>query len=88
MCTWCSVKVLFTCVQMLGRQQVRKGSSAIWEPLEQTARCWVGQSKQEYTQRKRASKRFSLTLDQWHEGRIGEVLQEDDCSSMYRDVAT
>ncbi len=42
------------------------------EPLEQTARYWVGQSNQEYTQGKGSGKRFSLTLDQGHEGSLRE----------------
>jgi hypothetical protein len=84
---WCSTKVLFTFVQVLDRQQARKRSSVKCEPLEHTARYWVGQSKQEYTWGKRSSKRFSLTLDRGHKGHIREVLQEDGCSSMYRDVA-
>jgi hypothetical protein len=54
---------------------------------EQTARYWVGQSKQEYTWRKRSGKRFTLTLNRGHEGCIREVLQEDSCSSMYKDIA-
>jgi hypothetical protein len=58
------------------------------EPLEQTARYWVSQSKQENTSGKRSSKRFSLSLDRGHEGHIREVLQEDSCSSMYKDIAT
>ncbi len=87
-CIWCSAKVLFTCVQVLGRQQAKKGLSVKCATLEQTARYWVGQSKQEYTWGKRSGKRFSLTLDRGHEGRIRKVLQEDSCSSIYRDIAT
>jgi hypothetical protein len=86
MCIWCSAEVLFDCIQVLGRQQVRKGSSAKCEPWEQTARYWVGQSKQEYTGGRRSIKRFSLTLDWGHEGRIREVLQEDGRSGMHRDI--
>ncbi len=78
--------MLFTCVLELSRQSASKGLSAKCEPLEQTARYWVGQSKQEYTWGKRTSKRYSLTLDQDHEGRIREVLQEDGCSGMYRTI--
>ncbi len=33
---------------------------------------------------RKARRRLSLSLDQGHEGRIREVLQEDGCSSMYR----
>jgi hypothetical protein len=86
MCIWCSAVVLFTCTLVLSRQSARKGLSAKYEPLEQTARYWVGQSKQEYTWGKRTNKRHSLTLDRGHEGRINEVLQEDGRSSMYRTI--
>jgi hypothetical protein len=86
-CTWCSIKVLRTCVQVLGRQQAKRGSGVKCGPLEQTARYRVGQSKQEYTWGKRSSKRFSLTLDRGHEGHIHKVLQEEGCSSMYKDIA-
>ncbi len=54
------------------------------ELLEQTARYWVGQNKQGRYLWKRASKRFSLTLERGHEGRIREVLQADNRSSMYK----
>ncbi len=55
-----------------------------YESLEQTARYWVDQDKQERYMWKRAGKRFSLTLERGHEGRIREVLQEDSHSSMYK----
>ncbi len=54
------------------------------ESLEQTARYWVGQDKQERYKWKKAGKRFSLTQEQDHDGRIHEVLQEDSRSSMYK----
>ncbi len=57
------------------------------KPLEQTARYWVGQSNQEYTQGKGSGKRFCLTLDQGHEGSLREELQKDSRSSMYKDIA-
>ncbi len=76
--------MLFTCTLVLSRQSVRKGLSVKHEPLEQTARYWMDQSKQETYLGKTTSKRLSLTLDRGNEGRIREVLQEDDCSSMYR----
>ncbi len=82
-CIWCSAAVLFTCTLVLNRQLVRKGLNVKHEPLEHTARYWVGQSKQEIYLGKRTSKRLSLTLDRGHEGRIREVLQEDGRSSMY-----
>ncbi len=83
---WCSAVVLFTCTLVLSRQSARKELSAKYELLEQTARYWVGQRKQEYTWGKRRSKRHSLTLDRGHEGRIREVLQEDGHSRMYRTI--
>ncbi len=58
----------------ISRQSAREGLSMKHEPLEQAARYWVGQSKQEIYLGKRTSKRLSLTLDQGHEGRIHEVL--------------
>ncbi len=54
------------------------------EPLGQTARYWVGQSKQEIYLGKGTSKSHTLTLDRGHEGHIREVLQEDGRSSMYK----
>ncbi len=68
----------------LSRQSARKGLSVKHELLEQTARYWVGQSKQEIYLGKRTSRRLSLTLDRGHEGRISEVPQEDGHSSIYR----
>jgi hypothetical protein len=83
---WCSAVMLFICTIVLSRQSARKGLSAKYEPVKQTARFWVGQSKQEYTWGKRTSKRHSLTLDRGHEGRIHELLQDDGRSSMYRTI--
>jgi hypothetical protein len=83
---WCSAVVLFTCTRVLSRQSAWKGLSVKYEPLERTARYWVGQSKQEYTWGKKTSKRHRLTPDRGHEGRIREALQEDSCSSMYRTI--
>jgi hypothetical protein len=54
------------------------------DPLEQTARYWVGQGKQGIHLRRRTNRRLSLSLDRGHEGCIREVLQEDSCSSMYK----
>jgi hypothetical protein len=61
-----------------------KGLSVEPDPLEQTARYWVGQGKQGIYLRRRTKRRLSLSLDQGHEGRIHEVLQGDGCSSMYK----
>jgi hypothetical protein len=55
------------------------------DSLEQTAKHWVGQSKQGVYLGKETIGRLSSSLDQGHEGRICEVLQEDGCSSMYKD---
>jgi hypothetical protein len=54
------------------------------ESLEQTARYWVGQDKQERYMWKRTGKKLSLTQERGPEGRIREVLQEDSRSSMYK----
>ncbi len=77
-----STVMLFTCRLVLSRQSARQGLSAKLEPLEQTARYWVGQSKQEIYLGERTSQRGSLTLDRGHEGRICQVLQEDGRSSI------
>jgi hypothetical protein len=53
------------------------------DPLEQTARYWLGQGKQGIYLRRRTNRRLTLSLDRGHEGLIHEVLQEDSCSSMY-----
>ncbi len=52
------------------------------ESLEQTARYWVGQDKQERYIWKGTSKRLSLTRERGHDGRIHEVPQEDSRSSL------
>jgi hypothetical protein len=49
MCIRCSNEVLFIYTLVLGSQLAGEGLSAKCELLEQTARCWVCQSKQEYT---------------------------------------
>jgi hypothetical protein len=81
-----SAVVMFSCTLVLSRQSARKGLSAKYDLLEQTARYWVGQSKQEYIWGKRTCKRHSLTLGRGHEGCFREVLQEDSRSSMYRTI--
>ncbi len=53
------------------------------ESLEQTARYWVSQDKQERYMWKGTGKRFSLTRERGHDGRIRKVVQEDSFSSMY-----
>jgi hypothetical protein len=78
--------MLFTCTLVLSHQSARKGLGAKYDPLEQTARYWVAQSKQEYIWGKRTCKRHSLTLGRGHEERIREVLQEDGRSSIYRAI--
>jgi hypothetical protein len=60
-----------------------KGLSVKSDPLEQTARYWMGQGKQKAHLEREASSRLSLSLDRGYEGRIREMLQEDGCSSMY-----
>jgi hypothetical protein len=60
-----------------------KGLSVKFNPLEQTARYWMGQGKQGMHLERETSRRLSLSLDRCHEGRIREVLQEDSCLSMY-----
>ncbi len=60
-----------------------KGLSVKSDPLEHTARYWMGQDKQEAHLERETSRRLCLSLDRGHEGRIREVLQEDGCSSMY-----
>jgi hypothetical protein len=60
-----------------------KGLSVKPDPLEQTARYWMGQGKQGIHLERETSRRLSLSLDRGHEGRICQVLQGDGCSSMY-----
>ncbi len=60
-----------------------KGLSVKSDPLEQTARHWMGPGKQEVHLERETSGRLSLSLDPGHEGCIREVLQEDGCSRMY-----
>jgi hypothetical protein len=60
-----------------------KGLSVKFDPLEQTARYWMGQGKQEAHLERETSRRLSLRRDRGHEGRIREMLQEDGCLSMY-----
>jgi hypothetical protein len=60
-----------------------KGLSVKSDPLEQTARNWMGQGKQEVHLERETSGKLSLSLNPGHEGRIGGVLQEDGCSYMY-----
>ncbi len=52
--------------------------------LGQTARYWVGHSKQEIRSEGETRTRLSLSLDRGHKGRFHEVLQEDGCSSKYK----
>jgi hypothetical protein len=61
-----------------------KGLSVKSDPLERTARYWMGQDKQEAHLETETSRRLCLSLDQGHEGHIHEVLQEDGCSRMYK----
>jgi hypothetical protein len=51
-----------------------KGLSEKLDPLEQTARRWVGQSKKGKHLGSRTDMRLSSSLDQGHEGHIREVL--------------
>jgi hypothetical protein len=76
--------MLFTCTLVLSHPVSKEEVEWEHEPLEQTARYWVGQSKQEIYLGKGTSKKLSLILDRGHEGRIREVLQEDGRSSMYK----
>ncbi len=62
-----------------------KGLSVKLDPLELTARCLVGQSKQGIYFGNISNRRLSLSsLDRGHEGRIRKVLQEEGRSSMYK----
>jgi hypothetical protein len=51
-----------------------KGLSVKSDPLEQTARYWMGQEKQEAHLEREISRRPSLSLDRGHEGHIRKVL--------------
>jgi hypothetical protein len=63
-----------------------KGLSVKLDPLEQTTRWQVGQTKLRMYLEERTNRRLSLSLDRGHEGRSCEVLWEDSCSSMYKDI--
>jgi hypothetical protein len=76
--------MLFTCTLVLSCPAGKEGGLNVkHEPLEQTARYWVGQNEQGRHSWKKASKRFSPSLDRGYAGRIREVLQADGHSSMY-----
>jgi hypothetical protein len=79
----CGIAMLFTGILVLSRSFAREGAHVKHESLEKTARYRVGQDKQGRYMTERISKRFSLTREQDHEGRICEVLHEDSCSSIY-----
>jgi hypothetical protein len=51
-----------------------KGLGVKPDPLGQTARYWMGHSKQETRSERETRRRLSLSLDRGHEGRIREVL--------------
>jgi hypothetical protein len=61
-----------------------KGLGVKPDPLRQTARYWMGHSKQEIRSERETRRRLSLSLDPGREGRIRVELQEDGCSSMYK----
>ncbi len=76
--------MLFTYIFVRSRPDSNEGVKCEIDPLEQTARYWMGQDKQEPHLERETSRRLSLSLDQGHEGHIREVLREDGCSSMYK----
>ncbi len=86
MYVWYSIAMLFTWTQVRSCQLAMKGLSVKLDPLEQTARYWVDQSKQRIYLGERNNRRLSLSLHRGHEGCIREVLQEDGHSSMYKDI--
>ncbi len=55
--------MLFTCTQVRSCQLAMKGLSGKLDPLEQTARYWVVQSKQRMYLGERTNRRLSLSLD-------------------------
>ncbi len=61
-----------------------KGFSVKLDPLEQTARHRVGQSKQGLYLGNRTNRRLSTSLDRGHEGCICEVLWEEGRLSKYK----
>jgi hypothetical protein len=65
----CSAAMLFTCT-LEAAQSAMKGLSVKLDPLEQTARYWVGQSKQGIYLGKGTNRRLSSSLIRGHEGRI------------------
>jgi hypothetical protein len=83
-CVSCSIVMLFTRTLVRRRQTAMKGLSRKPDPLGQTARYWMGRSKQEIHLERETSRKLSLSLDRGQKGRIHEVLQEDGCSNMYK----
>ncbi len=65
---------LHTCMLVRSRRTAMKGLSVKPDTLEQTARYWMGQGKQEANLERETSRRLSLSLDRGHEGRIREML--------------
>jgi hypothetical protein len=62
-----------------------KGLGVKPDLLRQTARYWMGHSKQDIHLEREARRRFSLSLDRGYEGRIREMPempQEDGHSSL------
>jgi hypothetical protein len=78
----CSIAVLFTCVLVLRCPLSREGACVKHESLEQTARYWVGQDKQEGICGREQAMQSNLRTS--HDRRICELLQESSRSSMYK----
>jgi hypothetical protein len=65
-CLSCRVVMLFTCTLVRSRLDSNEGLGVKPDPLRQTARYWIGHSKQEIHLEREARRRLSLNLDRGH----------------------
>ncbi len=83
-CVSCSVVMLFTCTSVRShpdsKERVRCKIQSVGVNSKRLGDTW----QQEIHSERETRRRLSLSLDRGHEGRIREVLQEDDCSSIYK----
>jgi hypothetical protein len=76
--------MLFTCTLVRSHTDSKEGVRCETRFVEINSKIlgWTGQ--QDVCSEREARRRLSLSLEWGHEGRIGEVLQEDGCSCMYK----
>ncbi len=83
-CVSCNIVMLFTCTLVRSHPDNKEGVRCETRFVEMNSKIlgWTGQ--QDACSEKEARRRLNLSLERGHEGRICEVLQEDDCSCMYK----